>query len=63
MNCALLDLTYFDLIRFVAIDIIHNLYLGTGKHMFVTWIELGLLSNEDLTTADEMIKYLWFQMI
>ena len=55
-NSALLDLTYFDPIRFVAIDIMHNLYLGTGKHMFVTWIELGLLSNEDLTTADEMIK-------
>lgn len=25
--------------------------------MFVTWIELGLLSNEDLTTADEIIKH------
>lgn len=34
----------------------HNLYLGTGEHMFVTWIELGLLSNEDLTTADVIIK-------
>ena len=55
-NCALLDLPYYDPIRFVAIDIMHNLYLGTGKHMFVTWIELGLLSNEDLTTADVMIK-------
>ena len=62
-SCALFDLPYYDPIRFVAIDIMHNLYLGTGKHMFVMWIELGLLSNEDLTTADVMIKNLWFQII
>ena len=55
-NCALLDLPYYKPIRFVAIDIMHNLYLGTGKHMFITWIELGLLSNDDLTVADEIIK-------
>ena len=31
---ALLWLDYYDPIRFVAIDIMHNLYLGTAKHFF-----------------------------
>ena len=31
---VLLLLEYFDPVRFVAIDIMHNLYLGTAKHFF-----------------------------
>ena len=32
--CALLKLHYFDPIHFVAIDLMHNLFLGTSKRIF-----------------------------
>ena len=31
---ALLKLPYFDPIRMLIIDPMHNLFLGSGKHMF-----------------------------
>ena len=49
-------LPYFDPIRFVAIDPMHNLYLGTGKHLFKLWIALGLLSSEQLIELEERIR-------
>ena len=41
---CLLDLPYFDAPRMLCIDPMHNLFLGTGKHMLTVWIELDLLS-------------------
>ena len=29
-----LDLTYFDPVRFTVVDVMHNLFLGTRKHIF-----------------------------
>lgn len=54
--CSLLQLPYYDPIKFVAIDLMHNLFLGTGKHMFTTWLETGLISNENLINIDTTIK-------
>lgn len=54
--CALLRLSYYDPIKFVAVDLMHNLLLGTSKHMFCTWIDLGLLSNNDLNKLDSLIN-------
>jgi len=34
----LLALPYFDPTRFTAIDSMHNLFLGTGKHIFSPWV-------------------------
>lgn len=31
--------------RFVAIDTMHNLFLGTGKKMFKLWVESGILTH------------------
>ena len=36
---VLLALPYFDPIQCTAIDIMHNLYLGTAKHAFEVWLE------------------------
>ena len=55
-SCALLQLSYYDPIRFVAIDLMHNLFLGTAKHMFSTWISLELLTKEDLSTIGNRVK-------
>lgn len=35
------------------IDIMHNLYLGTGKRVFQIWIEHGILSSADMKEIDE----------
>ena len=53
---ALLKLPYFDPVSFVAVDIMHNLFLGTGKQMFQLWIELGLLKKRDLAQIDILIQ-------
>ena len=44
---ALLDLPYFDPVRMHVIDPMHNLYLGSAKHVFKNlWIEQGLNDNK-----------------
>lgn len=46
---VLLALPYFDPVRFVAIDAMHNLFLGTGKHAYVTWLENDILTKQNTT--------------
>uniref|UniRef100_A0A1X7TTT6 Transposase domain-containing protein n=1 Tax=Amphimedon queenslandica TaxID=400682 RepID=A0A1X7TTT6_AMPQE len=52
--CALLKLPYFDPIQFVAIDIMHNLFLGTSKRIFGTWIEKGIITKQHLLSIDKL---------
>ena len=42
---VLLDLPYFDAVRFTVIDAMHNLFLGTGKRMFQLWLQNNLLTK------------------
>ena len=44
----LLELPHFDPIRFGIIDPMHNLMLGTSKHMFSLWLEQSKLSQQDI---------------
>ena len=53
---VLLELPYFDPVRFTAIDIMHNLFLGTGKHCFEVWVEKGLLSKQHLKQLETNVK-------
>ena len=53
---VLLDLPYFDPVRFTAIDTMHNLYLGTGKHAFKVWVNLNVLSSENLAEIDRKAR-------
>ena len=39
-------LPYFDIIQNHVIDPMHNVYLGTAKHMIKVWKESGLLYQE-----------------
>ena len=41
----LLELPYFDQPRMLAIDPMHNLFLGTAKHMLYIWLDNDLLSR------------------
>ena len=47
---VLLDLPYFDPVRYCVVDPMHNLYLGTGKHMMEIWLKLpenNMMKNFD----------------
>lgn len=54
----LMDLPYFNVVDFHIIDPMHNLFLGTAKHMFKKWIELDILTPEKLALIDDNIKQL-----
>ena len=41
---VLLNLPYFNPIRMCIVDPMHNLLLGTAKHMLSVWTDVGLLS-------------------
>ena len=45
---ALLELPYWDPIQFSVVDPMHNLFLGTGKHVMQVWINRGILSKNEL---------------
>lgn len=42
---VLLDLPYFDAPTMLAVDPMHSLFLGTGKHMINIWNEKRLLDS------------------
>ena len=43
---VLLVLPYFYPVRFTVIDVMHNLFLGTGKRMFQLWLNKNLLNKQ-----------------
>lgn len=51
----LFRLSYYDAIRFVVIEPMHNLLLGTARHVFRLWTELGIFELE-LQARVENIK-------
>ena len=53
---CLLQLEYFDAVRFTAIDPMHNLFLGTAKNVFKLWVKKNLLSKKDLKVLEERIN-------
>lgn len=54
---ALLNLPYFDPVRMLMIDPMHNLFLGTSKHVTQhIWIAKNILSTEKLTTIHKRLQ-------
>ena len=45
---VLMDLPYFKPIQYSVIDPMHNLFLGTGKHMLQVWLESDILTKKSL---------------
>lgn len=45
---CLLDLDYFDPVRMKPIDPMHNIFLGTAKHMISVWKTKLALNENDL---------------
>ena len=52
---CLIDLPYFDATRMLCIDPMHNLFLGTGKHMLSVWIEQGWLCKEHFVSIQKFV--------
>ena len=40
------ELPYYDSIRFAIIDPMHNLFLGTAKHIMTIWKDNNILSKD-----------------
>ena len=54
---CLLELPYFDVIQMLSIDPMHNLYLGTAKHIYLNvWLRLGKLDNSAIQTINSRIE-------
>ena len=51
-HSCLLSLSYFNPVRFTVVDIMHNLFLGTGKHVFKLWVCLGLITKDVFTELE-----------
>ena len=52
----LLDLPYFDPIRYAIIDPMHNLFLGTGKHVMEVWLERHPILRQNFANLESQIK-------
>ncbi len=53
---VLTQLPYFDPPRMCIIDPMHNLLLGTSKHMVEVWRSLDLISQKDYSTIQERMN-------
>ena len=54
---ALLELPYFDPVRMLLIDPMHNLFLGTAKRMTQKiWLERQLITSRDLNTIHKRLR-------
>ena len=51
----LFRLEYYDCIRFLIIDPMHNLLLGTAKHVMDVWREKGIITDENFHTIQVRI--------
>lgn len=51
-----MQLDYFDCIRYTIIDPMHNLFLGTAKHIMKNiWLPNKILKQSDLKTIQQVI--------
>ena len=50
----LLDLPYFDPIRMLLIDPMHNLFLGTAKRMLHVWDDHKVLDLSNKSTCEQI---------
>ena len=57
---VLIDLPIFEPIRFPVIDVMHNMLLGTPKHVVKLWIKRHLLTPQDLQLIQQRSELLSF---
>ena len=52
---VLIELPYYDVVRFCVIDPMHNLLLGTAKHMLNVWVSSGVITKSHFTSIQNMV--------
>ena len=52
----LFKLPYFDPIESHVVDPMHNLLLGTAKHVFKVWLEKGILTTDKVNEIDKLMN-------
>ena len=55
---SLVELPYFDATRMLCIDPMHNLLLGTGKHMLSLWTEQGWINKRHFCSIQKFVDEL-----
>ena len=53
---VLFELPYYDAIRFAVIDPMHNLFLGTSKHLMTIWKDSEILTKTDFQAIQQKIE-------
>ena len=53
---SLLDLEYFDVVKFCAVDPMHNLFLGTSKYVFKLWDKQGIIGKKQMKILEKRIE-------
>ena len=53
---CLLDLEYFDVVRFCTVDPMHNLFLGTAKYMFKLWEKEEIIGKKGMKLLEQRIQ-------
>ena len=53
---VLLRLPYVDAIRYTVVDVMHNLFLGTGKNTFKLWLSKDYICKEQLEEIERRIR-------
>ena len=52
----LLELPYLDIVRFHIIDPMHNLLLGSAKHVMKIWMKNEIITSQHLRTIEERVS-------
>lgn len=52
---ALLELPYWDPIRFSVVDPMHNLFLGTAKHALQIWIDRNIITRRNFHEMEQVV--------
>lgn len=54
-HCILNELQYFDCVRFHIIDPMHNLLLGTAKHVINLWIKKEIICDKQFEDIQKCV--------
>lgn len=52
---VLIELQYYDIVRFCIIDPMHNLLLGTAKHVLSIWVSQDIIDKTQLATIQSIV--------
>ena len=53
---VLFELPYYDAVRFAVIDTMHNLFLGTAKHVMTIWKDHEIITKENFNIIQQSIE-------